>query len=322
MDYTTNMEKDLLNTVKSCSRCGLCAQVCPIYNAKKTETALARGKFLQLLGVLRGELKFNKKIERNIKLCMNCKRCTRNCPSEIDAVELFSRIKYERAGSLERLLHGEFIFAAKLLPFKILNALFSKPLKLNEGELYFKGCLSRRKVGRGQADFKCCAVPFLTSGRRDIYEKYVQHNLEIIERPDVKKVFFDCATCFDEVKNYPFKNPENRAKLEILPMVPPDTLFTFFKPCHIDQGEFEKLEATFGSNYTPLEKHSCCGFGGDFFIRHPIIAHKLSAVLAKRIYDSGAKIVLTACPSCSWSLHWGLFWERFKNKHRIKVRAL
>ncbi len=309
----------MLNQVKSCSRCGLCAQVCPIYEVKKTENTLARGKFLQLLGVLRGELKFNKKIERNIKLCVNCKKCTRNCPSEINAVELFSHIKHKRAGFWGRFFGGEFVFGAKLLPLKILNALFSKPLTLNEGELYFKGCLSRRRTN---SNFKCCAVPFLTGGRRDIYEKYVQHNLKIIERPEVKKVFFDCATCFDEVRSYPFKNPETALKLEILPIVPPNTPFTFYKPCHIDTAEFEKLEAAFGSNYIPLEKHSCCGFGGDFFTRHPIIAHKLSIKLAKRIYNSGAKIVLTACPSCSWSLRWGLFFEGLSRPYKIKVRAL
>ena len=297
----------MLNTVKSCSRCGLCAQVCPIYEVKKTETALARGKFLQLLGVLRGELKFNKKIERNIKLCVNCKKCTRNCPSEIDAVDLFSRIKHERGGG--GFWGSEFIFALKLLPLKILNFIFARPLKLDDGEVYFKGCLSRR---RGVSSFKCCAVPFLTSGRRDIYEKYVAHNVEIIERTDVKKVFFDCATCFDEVKNYPFKNHESALKLEILPVVPPEQKFTFYKPCHIDQSEFEKLEVALGSNYIPLKKHSCCGFGGDFFTRHPIIAHKLSTKLAQAINATGAKIVLTACPACSWSLRWGLFLKGYK----------
>ena len=313
------MKKELLNGIKSCSRCALCAQVCPIYEVKKTETTLARGKFLQLLGVLRGELKFNKKIEENIKLCVNCKRCTRNCPSGIDAVELFSKIKYECLKKNKGFLNGEFVFNSKLFPFKVLNAFFSKPLKLKEGEIYFKGCLSRR---RGKSEFKCCATPFLSCGRRDIYEKYVAHNMKIIERSEVKKVFFDCATCFDEVKNYPFEDPKSVLKLEFLPMVSPKMPFTFYKPCHIDANEFEKIEATFGSNYVPLEKQSCCGFGGDFFTRHPIIAHKLSISLARGIYNSGVKVVLTACPSCSWSLRWGLFVESFKHPYKIKVLAL
>ncbi len=315
----------MADIVKSCSRCGLCAEVCPIFSIKKSETALARGKFLQLLGILRGELSYNKKIEKNIKLCLNCKKCTRNCPSEIDAVELFSKIKNERENHIIKFLNNEFIFNLKLLPLKIFNFFGAKPLKLNEGEIYFKGCIAGRKTKN--FGFKCCAVPFLVSGRRDIYEKLVNHNLKIIENENVKKVFFNCTTCFDALKNYPFENPENVKKLELLN--PAETMvegkkFTFFKSCHLEEENFEKLESAFKDSvdYIPFSGNECCGFGGDFFIKHPIIAHKLSTKLAKKIYDSGVRIVMTACPTCVWRLNWGLFIVGLRRSYKIRVIGL
>ena len=51
---------EMQNQIKKCTRCGLCAKVCPVFEYEKNETRLARGKFLQLLGIFEGKLKFNK----------------------------------------------------------------------------------------------------------------------------------------------------------------------------------------------------------------------------------------------------------------------
>lgn len=316
---------DAIKEVKSCSRCGLCAQVCPIFEVEKNEASLCRGKFLQLLGILRGDLKFNRKIDHNLKLCINCGKCMSNCPSGINTIKILSEIKYKKIGIVEKFLGSEFVFNLKLLPFKILNFLQAKKLPLNldkNSEIYFKGCLSGYCA---KSPFKCCASPFFVGGRKDIYEKLAQYNLKVIENENIKKVFFDCATCLNEVKKYPFKNPESINKLVFL-----DTLniisgqiknknFTFYRPCHLQIGDFEKIEKSFNdlANYVPFEnsqdEHGCCGFGGDFFLRHPFIAHKLSIKLAQKIYQTGATIVVTPCPSCVWSLKWGLwFLKTFK----------
>lgn len=319
-----------IKKIKSCSRCGLCAQVCPIFETEKNEVSLCRGKFLQLTGILRGDLKYNKRIEKNLEFCLNCEKCTQNCPSDINTVELFSKIKQQKMGAkkqfLRRILNSEFIFNLKLLPLRLM------PKKnfpaLEKGEIYFRGCLSKYKKNDNtdtrHEPFKCCGLPFVVSGRRDIYEKMVEHNRKIIEDPSVKKVLFDCATCFNEVKKYPFSDPKSVQKLEFMPLCSKNSphiqsgkTFTFYRPCHLPMEEFEKIEKEFLEmpNYVKLENtldaHSCCGFGGDFFLRHPIVAHKLSVKLAKKIHETDAQIVFAPCPTCSWSLKWGLWFLTF-----------
>ena len=50
---------------------------------------------------------------------------------------------------------------------------------------------------------------------------------------------------------------------------------------------------------------SCCGFGGSYFIFHPIISMKIALKKAKAIKKSKADLILTMCPSCTIGLRFG-----------------
>ncbi len=67
-----NMDKKTEDDIIKCSRCGLCADICPVFKVKRTENTLLRGKFLQLLGVIRGELKWSKRLKASIDYCLGC----------------------------------------------------------------------------------------------------------------------------------------------------------------------------------------------------------------------------------------------------------
>ena len=105
------MDKELVKNIVNCSRCGLCMDVCPVYKAKKTETSVSRGKFLQLLGLIKKHLKFDKKIKYNLDLCLNCKKCKTACPSNIDAVKIFAEIKKEFNSPLDNFLNSSINFS-------------------------------------------------------------------------------------------------------------------------------------------------------------------------------------------------------------------
>jgi Fe-S oxidoreductase len=56
-------------------------------------------------------------------------------------------------------------------------------------------------------------------------------------------------------------------------------------------------------NYKHLDNaDSCCGFGGSYFIYHPIIAIKIALKKAHSIKNTKADLILTACPSCTIGL--------------------
>jgi len=86
---------DYAEDVYKCSKCGMCQSVCPVYKATGLETAVSRGKFTLLNGVITGKLKLNKKIADTLELCLGCKACFDYCPSGISAEEIISAARSE-----------------------------------------------------------------------------------------------------------------------------------------------------------------------------------------------------------------------------------
>ena len=323
------IEKDVIN----CSRCGLCMDVCPVYKAKRTETSVSRGKFLQILGLIRGDLKYDKKIAYNLDLCLSCNKCKHHCPSDIDAVKIFSYIKSLYMSPKDFFLNSAFVFELKMFILKVLS-IVKRPIKVEkkgsiENVLYFRGCISKAKRNKmifplkiKDGNFKCCALPFYIKGRLDLYEKYKNHNLKLMEKAD--KVIFDCATCYDTVMNYEgvdnklvyfsdfYKDKKLKSKTKYK--------VTFHKPCHLSEEKFIEIENILKNieniEYIKLQNpDDCCGFGGDFFSRHIKTASFLSDNKANQVINTNADIVLTTCPTCIWSLKYSLK----KKASKIKV---
>jgi len=86
---------DYAEDVYKCTKCGLCQSVCPVYKATGRETTVSRGKFTLLNGIINGKLKFNKKIAKNLELCLGCKACYDFCPSGISAEEIIAAARHE-----------------------------------------------------------------------------------------------------------------------------------------------------------------------------------------------------------------------------------
>ncbi len=323
------MDKKISEEIIKCSRCGLCMDVCPIYHAKGTETALLRGKFLQLLGLIRGDLKWSKKIAYNLDLCLACGKCKKACPSGIDAVYIFSFIKNKYQTPFERFFYSAPLFKFKLFWLKILYLLKyfpknikRKKIKSNKGEVHFKGCASKSINVHGfnfdnVGKFSCCALPYYLKGRFDLYEKYKKRNIKLIK--EAKKVIFDCATCYDTVLNYEGLESEQKDKLvyftdyyksKNLSLKDPLKV-TFHKPCHLNGKVFsdilEILKSIKNLEFVDYEEmDECCGFSGDFFTRHIKTSSILSETKIKNISKTKADIVLTTCPTCLWSLKYGI----------------
>ena len=91
MKTLKSYEKEL----KTCSKCGLCQSVCPVYKVTGKETIVSRGKFNLLLGLIKGDLNYTKKLDEALSLCLHCKACDGFCPSSIKATEIISTAKSE-----------------------------------------------------------------------------------------------------------------------------------------------------------------------------------------------------------------------------------
>ena len=87
--------KDFKDNIHSCSKCGLCQSVCPVYKITGNDCTVSRGHFIMLKGLINGELKMSKKLNRYLDLCLKCGACTKFCPSGIDVVDIIVAAKAE-----------------------------------------------------------------------------------------------------------------------------------------------------------------------------------------------------------------------------------
>lgn len=160
--------EDFAGDINKCSKCGLCQSVCPVYKLTGNDCAVSRGKFVMLDGVLKGDLKLNRNIEKYLDMCLKCGKCTNFCPSSINVCDIFNTAKYECAkktfqGRLEKFLESRFVFGNflnffrkfPLLPRSVFFQTKQKQASLPAGSicypnngkaclklLYFKGCVN------------------------------------------------------------------------------------------------------------------------------------------------------------------------------------
>ncbi len=225
--------EDFADDINKCSKCGLCQSVCPVYKITGNDCAVSRGKFVMLDGVLKGDLKLNKNIEKYLDMCLKCGKCKDFCPSNIDVCEIFNTAKYECAkntfhGKVEKFLESKWVFGGfikfiKKFPLIRPSDTFSR----HRGEgyvklLYFKGCVnnvypkteralkkifSHLNVEIIERDFDCCGLPFLSSGNMERFEEVKKYNLELINNCHFDYILTDCASCESTLKGYKNHSP-------------------------------------------------------------------------------------------------------------------
>ena len=230
--------KDFKEEINKCSKCGLCQSVCPIYKLTGNDCAVSRGKFVMLDGVLKGDLKLNRNINKYLDLCLKCDKCSNFCPSSIDVCKILETAKYNYEkntlwGKFIFFLESKYVFGNLLKLFKIIinppplreekQLITSEASNRDVGAeanklklLYFKGCVNNifpqtdkflHKLFDNsdfeiiEKDFDCCGLPFLSSGNLERFEEVKKHNLELMNC-DFDYILTDCASCESTLKGY------------------------------------------------------------------------------------------------------------------------
>ncbi len=193
----------------------------------------------------------------------------------------------------------------------------------------------------------CCGMPAYSMGDVAVAKSMAIKNLEAFEAYDFDFIATSCATCGYGLKTL-FKkllgdDPEyankvdafaakvkditellageldfirkGRAKKENSPAV-----VTYHDPCHLGRNQGvreEPRELIASAKGVELKemKHPCrcCGLGGGLSISNYGLSMEITRRKAESVRDSGADIVVTACPGCIVQLRDGL--------HRYGVKA-
>ena len=322
------------NEIYKCSKCGLCQDVCPVFKITKNEAALSRGKFLMLLSYLDGKIPLSKTLKKYLNMCTSCGACSRFCPSNIDANKIFTLAKFEfKKKSFLNIFNFLIIF------FKNFKNLFTPKRNIKHYEnaqtvIYFEGCyakcvssktknatlsmLEKLKINVIKPDFDCCGIVAQSLGDKKMFEHQLKKNIDILKNTSADYIIFDCASCLNTVKNYDkffeienFTNIKNKciSILELLEIknikFTSDTnkKITYHKPCHLEYDAQKILNNIENVDYIQMyDFDKCCGFAGEFAIKHNNIAENMFKNKANNINNTPCDTVLTFCPSCELGL--------------------
>lgn len=139
--------------IHKCSKCGLCQSVCPVYKITGNDCSVSRGKFIMLNGIVKGDLKLNKNVNKYLDMCLKCNACKDFCPSDIDARKIFltTKAQYFSNGcpntKFLRILHSPFVFNLFLNCAKI-TANTYRFLRLDKLAKYFYPMLQKFELGK------------------------------------------------------------------------------------------------------------------------------------------------------------------------------
>ena len=323
---------DCKEIIHSCSKCGLCQSVCPIYKITGNDCTVSRGQFIMLNGVIKGDLKLSKKINRYLDLCLKCSACSKFCPSGIDVVEIialakaeyFSKHPFEKIISFfqKHLFFGLFINCLRIFSKNIKSKTFDKKV------IYFGGCSGKIAGNRAvtkilnacnieviSPNFDCCGIPYYVRGDAKEYENSMKNFCKKVEKYDCKEIVTTCASCEKTLKSY-LKNTnrndiiiknifeyirENNLKIKLNK---PQKV-TFHKPCNI--AHFEDIDWLLNNTenliYVQSEDYdSCCGLNGLTKLSEFRIMKTLFQSKRKKLIKTGAETVLTSCFGCEIAL--------------------
>ncbi len=313
--------------IHSCSKCGLCQAVCPIYKITGNDCSVSRGQFIMLRGLIKGDLKMSAKLNRYLDLCLKCGACSKFCPSGIDVVDIIvsAKAEYFKKHPFEKVISAIqkyfiFGFGVKCL------GIFAKNIKSKKFEkkvLYFGGCSGKIKSNRSVVkllnacnievitpNFNCCGIPYMVRGDAESFEASKQDFLKLVEKYNITDIVTTCASCEKTIKKFSdeinVKNifkyiRENQLELALKK----ERKVTFHKPCNIDNFEDIKwiLNNTKNLEYVEMKDFdSCCGLNGITKISEYKILSKLFINKHNNIKNSRAKTVLTSCLGCEAAL--------------------
>lgn len=345
--------KDCEYEIHSCSKCGICQAVCPVYKITGNDCTVSRGHFIMLRGLLKGDLKMSKTINKYLDMCLKCNACTKFCPSGIDIADIIALAKaeYFKSHLIEKIisvLYKTFIIEIYLNCIKFLFSPFRKykSKKFTKKVMLFSGCygklngeteavkiLNSMGIEVITANFGCCGMPYFIRGDFDNFNKCMKDFYSKTEKWCINDVVTTCASCEKTLKSYVKWGGNENIKVKNIyeyikennlhPKLKRNFKVTFHKPCNLSNYDDVKwlLNNTENLEYVEMNNYdSCCGFNGVFKISNHKIISKILKNKSDNIKATKAKIVLTSCLGCETALRLKSF-GKYKVKDLIKFYA-
>jgi heterodisulfide reductase subunit D len=178
----------------------------------------------------------------------------------------------------------------------------------------------------------CCGSVLFRTGNIKLGREMMDHNLKAFKEEGAKTVVTSCAGCYRTIsKDYPklsgselqfnvlqtselLKKLIDDGKLNFKPVNNPNgnLKITYHDPCHL--GRHMKvydpprdiLKTLPNVEFVEMAKNRdnarCCGFGGGVASADKELAQKMSDTRLSDALETGADVLTSACPFCTFSL--------------------
>lgn len=348
---------DVLWYAYACAQCGYCVRTCDQFYGRGWESESPRGKWFYLREVAEGRERFEQDDVNRILACTTCEECNVRCQLDLPNESSWMKLRGQLINQENRMTFPPFeMMAAALRHEKNIWAQMHdkradwvpaeiKPKVKDKAQTaYFAGCTAsfvETDIAKGTLQLldkvgveftllgeeeNCCGIPMLVSGRWDVFEEILRHNIAKMKEKGVKTIVTSCPACWlswhtfypDWAEklgiDFPFKTKHyseimvDKLKAgEFKFEVPVNSKVTFHDSCHIGRagGIYEPprelIKAVPGTELVEMahnrEEGLCCGSVLSL-VADPAVAAEIGEVRIQEAVDAGVDQILALCPCC------------------------
>src|SRR5665811_2046063 len=345
----------------ACAQCGYCVEGCTQFGGQGWESSSPRGKWYFLREVLQGREEITQDWVTKFLLCTTCERCENECPLNLPIEPAWGLLRGALINDQGKMTFPPFeMMAASMKKEGNIWAGYRKdrdgwlPQELreklpeNSTTAYFAGCTAsyvEQDIAIGTAELldragveftyvgneeNCCGIPMLVSGRWDVWESNMRHNIDTMKAHGVEEVVTSCPACYLVWKTYypqwceklgieygiearhyseVLSEKIESGELELPGRI--DKTVTFHDSCHAGRacGLYEPprdlLTAIPGVELKEMQHNRedglCCG-SVLTLIGDPPAAHQIGDARLQEAVDIGVEDVVALCPCCQFQL--------------------
>ncbi|MCX7697671.1 MAG: (Fe-S)-binding protein [Bacteroidales bacterium] len=294
--------------VYACSRCGICIEACQLHQ----DAAIHGMQASYLIQSIRYGFSF----KNELKLCLQCGRCTLACPVEIELVSMRHMARVNTYPSfelsLQRLRDNNDILPTHVMYFAGCMTRLSPSIIRS-----FLFLLDRAGITYDYLDEKggmCCGKPQLQLGQKNLARQIIEQNKSIFLQHPSMVLVTTCPICLNifrceyHLPKHVMHHSELLAMLieaGRLPKLKGQRKVMYHDSCElafhlqITTQPREVLRSCVNlQNHNPGREHWCCG-GSTASLNLPYEKRQqLALKTIRRLINNETEVLATACPLC------------------------
>ena len=326
----------------TCTMCGFCKRVCPVFIDDNKDSAAPRGRMTMAYGLISGQLKPDDELRDKLFQCTQCQDCMRRCPSNAACPDVVV------AARREMILQGSATPYQEQLVMNVkttgnIYADHDENISKKSGETpFFVGCqylsrpnsvkkivklLEKLNVDPEIMDESCCGFPLHVMGFKAEAEKQ-EEKLKDLLANSKDQVITVCPSCLKHIHE-----KTDTPAVHILQVIdqklaeltitkPLNAKVTYHDPCDLSRGaditeEPRRILEHIGCELVEMENNRktsrCCGGGGGILTWDEDLSMRMSIKRISEARATGAEMLVTACPTCEQNLKKGARIEAAEN---------